>query len=294
MAWLKNLNGPANVSPEALNVATELIGAPLASPARRALALALDGVVIGLLSSVNASWPIAAAAVIVWRLRSRDAQISARNRKRLWVALGVLALIAAAQLSNPGSVNRAAKSGGVAVVAGDDEANEPQDVAHIAQRIGKELSAEKQLVKQVAELEHELKVAKQSKARTWFEDVKAILRSNGLDFGAAIAYFTLLPFWWKGQTVGKRVLGLRIVELTGKPLTLMHAFSRYGGYAAGMATGGFGFLQVLWDKNRQAIQDKIAHTVVIDLRSRAMHRQDKLQAPEIAPTATADQANPPA
>jgi hypothetical protein len=28
----------------------------------------------------------------------------------------------------------------------------------------------------------------------------------------------------------------------------------------------FGFLQVFWDPNRQAIQDKTAHTVVIDLR----------------------------
>ena len=36
--------------------------------------------------------------------------------------------------------------------------------------------------------------------------------------------------------------------------------------SAGMATGLFGFLQVFWDPNRQAIQDKTAHTVVVDLR----------------------------
>ena len=34
-----------------------------------------------------------------------------------------------------------------------------------------------------------------------------------------------------------------------------------------MATGGLGFLQILWDPNRQAIQDKTAHTVVVDLRA---------------------------
>jgi hypothetical protein len=33
-----------------------------------------------------------------------------------------------------------------------------------------------------------------------------------------------------------------------------------------MATGGLGFLQALWDVNRQGIQDRVAHTVVIDLR----------------------------
>ena len=46
----------------------------------------------------------------------------------------------------------------------------------------------------------------------------------------------------------------------------MTSFGRYGGYAAGMATGGLGFAQVLWDANRQAVQDKLAHTVVVDLR----------------------------
>jgi hypothetical protein len=45
------------------------------------------------------------------------------------------------------------------------------------------------------------------------------------------------------------------------------ALKRYGGYAAGMATGGLGFAQALWDANRQGLQDKAAHTVVIDLRT---------------------------
>ena len=93
------------------------------------------------------------------------------------------------------------------------------------------------------------------------------LRAAGRGFGWAIAYFTLLPFWWKGQTLGKRVFGLRVVELTGKPLGLMNCFGRYGGYAAATATGGAGFAQVLWDPNRQAMQDKLAHTVVVDLRA---------------------------
>ena len=35
---------------------------------------------------------------------------------------------------------------------------------------------------------------------------------------------------------------------------------------AALATGGMGFLQVLWDPNRQAVQDKLADTVVVDLR----------------------------
>ena len=107
----------------------------------------------------------------------------------------------------------------------------------------------------------------------WRDDALRRLHRLGLRFGWAIAYFSLLPFWWKGQTVGKRLFGLRVVELTGKPLGLMACFGRYGGYAAGLATGGMGFLQVLWDPNRQAVQDKLAHTVVVDLRGPRARRR---------------------
>ena len=41
---------------------------------------------------------------------------------------------------------------------------------------------------------------------------------------------------------------------------------RYGGYGAGLATGLMGFLQIYWDPNRQAIQDKISETLVVDIR----------------------------
>jgi uncharacterized RDD family membrane protein YckC len=90
----------------------------------------------------------------------------------------------------------------------------------------------------------------------------------GISVGWALAYFTLLPYWMRGQTPGKKLLSLRVVELTGRPLTLLLCFSRYGGYAAGLATGMFGFAQLLWDPNRQAIQDKIAHTVVVQTGGR--------------------------
>jgi uncharacterized RDD family membrane protein YckC len=89
----------------------------------------------------------------------------------------------------------------------------------------------------------------------------------GASFGWGIVYFSLLPAWWGGQTVGKKLLGLQVVELTGKPMTVLRCLKRYGGYAAGMATGGLGFVQALWDPNRQALQDKAAHTAVVDLRA---------------------------
>jgi len=115
-------------------------------------------------------------------------------------------------------------------------------------------------------LEAQLALARQPKAFDLKEQLSLWVEDVGLGLGWTIAYFSLLPVWWNGQTLGKRLFGLRVVELTGKPLTPMLAFKRYGGYAAGMATGMFGFAQIFWDGNRQAIQDKTAHTVVVDLK----------------------------
>ena len=44
---------------------------------------------------------------------------------------------------------------------------------------------------------------------------------------------------------------------------LWDCLERFAGYTAGLATGLLGFLQILWDANRQAVHDKIAGTVVL-------------------------------
>lgn len=85
----------------------------------------------------------------------------------------------------------------------------------------------------------------------------------GFSIGWAAVYFSYFPGAWRGQTPGKRLLGLRTVRLNGKPLSYWDSFNRYGGYAAGFATGLIGFLQVFWDANRQAIHDQISFTAVI-------------------------------
>ena len=92
---------------------------------------------------------------------------------------------------------------------------------------------------------------------------KGIIQDLGLGFGWAAVYFTLFSLLWRGQTPGKKVCNIRVVALNGEPLGLLDCFGRYGGYGAGFATGLLGFLQVYWDPNRQAIQDKISATVVI-------------------------------
>ena len=93
----------------------------------------------------------------------------------------------------------------------------------------------------------------------WFADR---IESLGFGMGWWTMYFAVLMPWMKGQTPGKRVMGIRVVRLDGQPVTWWHAFERAGGYAAGLATGTLGFAQIYWDPNRQAIHDKIAGTVV--------------------------------
>jgi uncharacterized RDD family membrane protein YckC len=93
--------------------------------------------------------------------------------------------------------------------------------------------------------------------------VKGILADFGLGFGWAMVYFTFYTSWNNGQTIGKRLTRIRVVQLDNQPLSLWASFSRQGGYGAGFATGLVGFAQILWDPNRQAIQDKVASTVVL-------------------------------
>lgn len=90
-----------------------------------------------------------------------------------------------------------------------------------------------------------------------------LLDDLGIGFGWNALYFTAFTALWKGRTPGKRLLGIRVVRLNGQPMTLWSAFERFGGYAAGVLTGLLGFAQVYWDRNRQAIHDKITETVVI-------------------------------
>lgn len=118
----------------------------------------------------------------------------------------------------------------------------------------------------VEELAVKLPVQTSSKTEGLLSWIEATLEELGLGLGWAAFYFSVFTAWWKGQTPGKKLMGIKVIKLDNQPLNLWESFGRYGGYAAGFATGLTGFLQVLWDPNRQAIQDKISETLVIDLR----------------------------
>jgi hypothetical protein len=124
-----------------------------------------------------------------------------------------------------------------------------------------------QLHGEVAELQEASRAltrrAEQAEKRGVLAAILQTLDELGIGFGWTGLYFTALTTLWRGQTPGKRLMGIRVIRLNGEPMTLWVSFERFGGYAAGLFTGLLGFAQVFWDRNRQAIHDKITETVVV-------------------------------
>jgi uncharacterized RDD family membrane protein YckC len=81
-------------------------------------------------------------------------------------------------------------------------------------------------------------------------------------FFAAPVYFVLF-YSSTGQTVGKYIMGIRVVRLDGKHMTLVGSIIRWLGLIVSMLPLGLGFLWVLIDDRRQAWHDKLAHTCVV-------------------------------
>jgi len=77
------------------------------------------------------------------------------------------------------------------------------------------------------------------------------------------AYFTILT-WRYGQTLGKKVLNLKVVTTEYDSLTFGKAFLREViGKFISTAILLIGFLWVAWDEKKQAMHDKLAGTYVI-------------------------------
>ena len=75
-------------------------------------------------------------------------------------------------------------------------------------------------------------------------------------------YFTL--FWsTTGQTPGMRLMRLRVVTYNGERLHLFRALIRLGGLILAIIPFFAGFLPVLFDERRRALQDRLARTLVI-------------------------------
>ena len=101
--------------------------------------------------------------------------------------------------------------------------------------------------------------------------IAAILNSSttgrsGLQTLLGIIYFTY--FWsanspWPGQTVGDKLLNLRVIRTDGTDLTIAQALIRYVGLFISIIVIFIGVIWVAFDPNKQGWHDKIAGTYVV-------------------------------
>ncbi|CAN5611477.1 RDD family protein [soil metagenome] len=79
-----------------------------------------------------------------------------------------------------------------------------------------------------------------------------------------LAYFVYLEGSPAGQTVGKKLLNIRVVDFqSGGPLGFGKAAIRYVGRIVSGIPCALGYFWMLWDKERQTWHDKIATTAVV-------------------------------
>jgi uncharacterized RDD family membrane protein YckC len=87
-------------------------------------------------------------------------------------------------------------------------------------------------------------------------------------FPFAILYHGLLE-GFTGGTPGKRVAGIRVVDRSGKPVGLFRAFARSVFKVLTVFTGGLGFAIVAFTKQRYAMHDALARTLVVSAGANA-------------------------
>jgi len=80
-----------------------------------------------------------------------------------------------------------------------------------------------------------------------------------------IVYF--IGFWtWRGQTLGKMAVGVKIVKTDGSSIGIGRAILRYIGYLVSSIILCIGYLMIAGDSRKQGLHDKIAGTYVVMTR----------------------------
>lgn len=74
-------------------------------------------------------------------------------------------------------------------------------------------------------------------------------------------------FWQRsGQTLGMLAWKIKVVDQHNQPLTWSKAFMRYIVGFITLGCGGLGILWCLWDKDKQALYDRLTRSKVIHLK----------------------------
>jgi len=91
----------------------------------------------------------------------------------------------------------------------------------------------------------------------------------------SLFYFALLLKLGKGQTPGKWFMKAKVISITHHEIGWWQSTERALGYGASLLEGGFGFAQFFINRNQQCVHDRIAETIVVDVRPTAKRLQDE-------------------
>ncbi|MCH8912817.1 MAG: RDD family protein [Planctomycetes bacterium] len=85
--------------------------------------------------------------------------------------------------------------------------------------------------------------------------------------GLSVLYTVWLESSAWQATLGKKILGLRVVDLDGQRITFWKSASRNFNKSISTLILGIGYLMPLWTAKRQALHDRMARCLVIKIRS---------------------------
>ena len=243
----------AIITQEPLVVAPGLLGAPLATFRRRAVAFAIDLLLFGLVMGA-----VFAALSLASLHRDDPARLARLGRLLEGSGDGgvspVVDLLQLVAERSPGALPcdlaaaaREDRLGEVVAGWGDDHLS-------LALTAGRTRFAEQENG-WLLQLGTDVTLGEFSSVFSW-----------GVVF---VAWFTVATRLGRGRTPGKALLRLRVVRLDGRALGWNDAFGRAGGYSGSAATALLGFVQMIWDANRQTLHDRMVGTVVVRASARA-------------------------
>ena len=87
-----------------------------------------------------------------------------------------------------------------------------------------------------------------------------------ITYFAAFVPFYFVGLWaWRGQTLGKMAVAIRVVRTDGRPTGVGAALLRLVGYLFSTLLLFAGFLMIVFDRQRRGLHDRLADTIVVDL-----------------------------
>ncbi len=90
----------------------------------------------------------------------------------------------------------------------------------------------------------------------------AVLLSYILAF---LPLYHILLWSWRGQTIGKMAVHIKVLSRAGGRVSLGRSALRLLGYAASAAPLFLGIVIALFDRERRTLHDRLADTVVVEL-----------------------------